>query len=70
MLFQARWIFFFGELILLALCSLWGKFAVLLTIYHLVLWFCGNKVYAKYLLRHGWTPVSDEDVKILEQPII
>lgn len=63
-LFKKQWTIIGIEIILNVLIAA-GVGLPLTVIYHVLLWLCGNKMYAKYLVRNGWEPAGEADRKLL-----
>ena len=59
LLFSGKWILILVELILDVLTSVTGISGVLLVVYHIYLFFFGNKTYIQYLKYKGWTEASE-----------
>lgn len=65
LLFSGRWIFIGIEIALNVAIALLGVGLPLTAIYHVFLFFFGNKSYAHYLVSKGWEPDSDTDAAML-----
>lgn len=66
LLFSGKWIYIGVEVVLDILTGVSaGAASPLLGIYHLFLFFFGNKSYARYLLSKGWQPAHDSDRQLL-----
>ncbi len=68
LLFSGKWILIGVELVLNMLIAAAGVGAPLTGIYHVYLFFFGNKTYARHLLSKGWRPSNDESARILGVP--
>lgn len=64
LLFSGRWLFIGIELLFEILIAV-GIGIPLCLIWHVVLFFWGNKLYAHYLVRKGWQPDGDIDRRLL-----
>lgn len=71
--FQRQWALVVVEVVLTALVNITksseGSFsitcAVALALFHVLMFFSGNKIYARYLVSKGWQPADDMSRSVL-----
>lgn len=65
LLFQGRWMYIAIELVLDVISTKVKGLAVVLVIYHIFLFFSGNKSYARHLVKKGWQPADEHSANML-----
>lgn len=66
LLFSGKWLYIGFEWVFdIVMGATGGAAAPLVFLYHLFLFFFGNKSYARHLLSKGWEPMHDSDRQLL-----